>query len=329
MMFETPNLRVMDRFELQIAEYSFVIFMTLELTLKILADGLFFTPKAYIKDVASILDVFIYVVSSTFLIWMPQEVPTNSPAQLLMILRCLRPLRIFTLVPHMRKVVYELCRGFKEILLVSTLLILLMFIFASYGVQLYGGRLARCNDPTITRREDCVGVFMRRVFVTKMKLYPGQNESYPSMLVPRVWANPRRFNFDNIGDAMLALFEVLSFKGWLDVRDVLIKAVGPTHAIYIHVYIFLGCMIGLTLFVGVVIANYSENKGTALLTVDQRRWCDLKKRLKIAQPLHLPPRPERRKFRAFVYDITQHIAFKRCIAVVVLINSMLLSITVS
>lgn len=32
-------------------------------------------------------------------------------------------------------------------------------------------------------------------------------------------------------------------------------------------------MIGLTLFVGVVIANYSENKGTALLTVDQRRWC--------------------------------------------------------
>ncbi|XP_075227294.1 sodium leak channel NALCN-like [Lycorma delicatula] len=61
------------------------------------------------------------------------------------------------------------------------------------------------------------------------------------------------------------------------------------HAIYIHVYIFLGCMIGLTLFVGVVIANYSENKGTALLTVDQRRWCDLKKRLKIAHPLHLPP----------------------------------------
>lgn len=149
---------------------------------------------------------------------------------------------------------------------------------------------------------------------------------------------------------MLALFEVLSFKGWLDVRDVLINAVGPVcveytpsnfrsikqiyilvskiHAIYIHVYIFLGCMIGLTLFVGVVIANYSENKGTALLTVDQRRWCDLKKRLKIAQPLHLPPRPDGRKFRAFVYDITQNIIFKRCIAVVVLINSMLLSITV-
>lgn len=26
---------------------------------------------------------------------------------------------------------------------------------------------------------------------------------------------------------MLTLFEVLSFKGWLDVRDILIKALGP------------------------------------------------------------------------------------------------------
>lgn len=51
---------------------------------------------------------------------MPTNVATNSPAHLLMICRCVRPLRIFSLVPHMRKVVDELCRGFKEILLVST-----------------------------------------------------------------------------------------------------------------------------------------------------------------------------------------------------------------
>jgi len=88
-------------------------------------------------------------------------------------------------------------------------------------------------------------------------------------------------------------------------------------------------MIGLTLFVGVVIANYSENKGTALLTVDQRRWCDLKKRLKIAQPLHLPPRPDGRRVRAFIYDITQNLCFKRFIAIMVIINSSLLIMSVS
>ena len=34
------------------------------------------------------------------------------------------------------------------------------------------------------------------------------------------------------------------------------------HAVYIHVFVFIGCMIGLTLFVGVVISNYFENKVT-------------------------------------------------------------------
>jgi len=72
MMFETPSYRVMETPFLQIAEYGFVIFMSLELALKILADGLFFTPKAYIKDVASVLDVFIYVVSLLRSNWMKQ-----------------------------------------------------------------------------------------------------------------------------------------------------------------------------------------------------------------------------------------------------------------
>lgn len=102
-------------------------------------------------------------------------------------------------------------------------------------------------------------------------------------------------------------------------------------------------MIGLTLFVGVVIANYSENSAPhSWPTKMVIKWfwnlndlsytfhyrCDLKKRLKIAQPLHLPPRPDGKKFRAFIYDITQNIKFKRCVAIMVLINSALLGVTV-
>ena len=129
-------------------------------------------------------------------------------------------------------------------------------------------------------------------------------------------------------------------------RDVIITKTGPLYAVYIHMYVFLGSMIGLTLFVGkklllhlnqllltnhfflkgVVIANYRENKGTALLTVDQMRWSDLKKRLKIAQPLHVPPKPENSRCQAFIYDIVQHLYFKRFIASLVLINSFLLCV---
>ncbi|XP_053209905.1 sodium leak channel NALCN-like isoform X1 [Panonychus citri] len=328
MMFEKPHYRIANHSELQIMEYVFVTMMAIELSLKTLADGLLFTPKALVKDVAGIMDFFIFAVTCVFIGWMPEKVEPSSKQQFILLLRCIRPLRIFSLVPHMRKVVYELCRGFKEIALVSVLLIVLVSTFACYGVHMFGGLLARCNDPDISTPEECVGVFFRRLHVTKMKVpTPPDDENYPEILVPRVWANPRRFNFDNIGNAMLALFEVLSFKGWLDIRDVILQRLGPIHTIYIHVYVFLGSMIGLTLFVGVVIANYGENKGTALLTVDQRRWCDLKKRLKIAQPLHLPPRPDHHKIRAFFYDITQHIAFKRLIAILVLINSSLLCVS--
>lgn len=180
-------------------------------------------------------------------------------------------------------------------------------------------------------------------------------------------ANPRRFNFDNIGDAMLTLFEVLSFKGWLDVRDVLIKSLGPVsvYRLYFWYYklIILGpCYLHSHLHLlrlhdrsntvcrcrncklfwkqrnssinswpkaMVRIKFYCSLTLKFLSSFTNLSRCDLKKRLKIAQPLHLPPRPDGKKFRAFIYDITQNIKFKRCVALMVLINSGLLGVTVS
>ncbi|CAF3650795.1 unnamed protein product, partial [Rotaria sp. Silwood1] len=321
MSFETPVNRVVDQPLLQIAEYAFVIFMSVELTLKIFAHGLVFTPKALIRDIGGVIDVVVFFIGLIFLCWSPRKVPANSLAQFLMLLRSIRPLRIFILVPDMKKVVYEVCRGFKEILLVSILLVVLMFMFAIYGVQIIGGRLARCNDKVFfDDQKSCHGTFWRKLSVSKMNV----SGDDPVMLVPRVWANPHNFNFDYIGSAMLALFEVLSLEGWLDIRDIIMERMGPEHVIFVHIFVFIGTLIGLTLFVGVVIANYSENKGTALLTVDQRRWMDLKGRIKLAQPLRGPPRPENSKFRSYVFDITQNRLFKKSSAILVLLNCALL-----
>ncbi|PIO61799.1 transporter, cation channel family protein [Teladorsagia circumcincta] len=156
-----------------------------------------------------------------------------------------------------------------------------------------------------------------------MEVY-GKNDDklHPKIIVPRVWTNPRNFNFDHIGNAMLALFETLSYKGWNVIRDILYLRQGPWAVLFIHIYVFIGCMIGLTLFVGVVVANYTENRGTALLTVDQRRWHDLKARLKMAQPLHVPPKPpESAKLRSYLYDLTLSRAFKQSFAILVVVNS--------
>ena len=42
------------------------------------------------------------------------------------------------------------------------------------------------------------------------------------------------------------------------------------HAIFVHVFVFIGTLIGLTLFVGVVITNYSENK--VIINSSQNFW---------------------------------------------------------
>lgn len=73
-----------------------------------------------------------------------------------------------------------------------------------------------------------MGVFRRELSVTRMKSFKGDA---PKILVPRVWANPRNFNFDNIGNAILALFEVLSLEGWVEIRDVIKARIGPVSSV--------------------------------------------------------------------------------------------------
>ena len=44
---------------------------------------------------------------------------SGHPNQVLLALRCIRPLKVFRLVPQIRNVVVEMFRGFKEIVMVS------------------------------------------------------------------------------------------------------------------------------------------------------------------------------------------------------------------
>lgn len=77
-----------------------------------------------------------------------------------------------------------------------------MFMFASFGVQIVGGKLAACNDPMVTAKvlhiisagdtvalqANCTGVFFQKIFVTRMDVYGKNDENmHPKILVPRVW----------------------------------------------------------------------------------------------------------------------------------------------
>ena len=50
-------------------------------------------------------------------------------------------------------------------------------------------------------------------------------------------ANPRNFNFDSLGNAMLALFEILSLEGYCDYRDIIVERVGPVSDHTFHIIV--------------------------------------------------------------------------------------------
>lgn len=49
---------------------------------------------------------------------------------------------------------------------------------------------------------------------------------YPNYIWTFNRANPYSFNFDHLGMAMLALFEMLTIEGWTEMRDALLQT-GP------------------------------------------------------------------------------------------------------
>ena len=40
------------------------------------------------------------------------------------------------------------------------------------------------------------------------------------------------------------MYKCTCTKGWVDLRDVILKKMGPIYGIFIHMYVFLGSMIG-------------------------------------------------------------------------------------
>jgi len=98
-------------------------------------------------------------------------------------------MRLISLVPGMRHVIYELVLGWRKFLLACILLLLFMFMFASYGVQLFAGENSPagfCNDPMRKSPETCVGVFCIDIEVSLQESLP-LLENSTFILVPRVW----------------------------------------------------------------------------------------------------------------------------------------------
>lgn len=160
------------------------------------------------------------------------------------------------------------------------------------------------------------------------------------------WDKPVPQSFDNIGVAMLSLFELMTTEGWVDVLYELCdsRGIGGTPwerdqqpirdsnmwlpIIYFIIFIFLFNFLFLNLFVGVVIDNFNALKDQAdgkdqafsLLTPSQQRWVMTQEVLIKINPIKVIKRPP--EFVAgLCYDLTSHPAFEWAIMICIIVNT--------
>ncbi|KAL7418234.1 Ion transport protein-domain-containing protein [Mrakia frigida] len=287
-----------------VAEISLGAVFVLEFLIKVIADGFIFAPNAYLHSIWNILDflmlVALLVNTSTSLIYL------GGLSRFTRSLKAVRSFRLITLASRLRETFYStFLVGAGRILDASMLVILYMIPYAVWGVNIFRGRLFGCNDDSVFGKADCIGFFVSTPV-------DGVGSGFP---VPRTWTNPTDpsiWSFDNFRESLLILFEVVSLEGWIDVMASLMNITdldqqpsinaSSWNALFMVFYNLFGAVIILTLFVSIIIQNFSTRSGAALLTTEQRQWVDLKKTIYRQAPAKRPKTRPDSRFKSWCFD---------------------------
>ncbi|XP_065166084.1 sodium channel protein para isoform X6 [Atheta coriaria] len=232
-------------------------------------------------------------------------------------LRALRPLRAMSRMQGMRVVVNALVQAIPSIFNVLLVCLIFWLIFAIMGVQLFAGKYFKCVDKNKT--------------TLSFEIIPDYNacvaENY-------TWENSP-MNFDHVGKAYLCLFQVATFKGWIqimndaiDSREALKQPIRETN-IYMYLYfvffIIFGSFFTLNLFIGVIIDNFNEQKKKAggslemFMTEDQKKYYNAMKKMGSKKPMKATPRPKWRP-QAIVFEIVTNKKFDMFIMLFIGLN---------
>lgn len=136
----------------------------------------------------------------------------------------------------------------------NVLLVCLVFwlIFSIMGVQFFGGKFFKCLDEN--------GEVLNISIV---------NDRWQCLAYNYSWVNSK-ITFDHVGMGYLALFQVATFEGWMEVMADSVDSRGvdlqPAREanlyayIYFVIFIICGSFFTLNLFIGVIIDNFNMLK---------------------------------------------------------------------
>ncbi|XP_010339792.1 sodium channel protein type 10 subunit alpha isoform X3 [Saimiri boliviensis] len=304
---------------LEYTDRVFTFIFVFEMLLKWVAYGF----KKYFTNAWCWLDFLIVNISLTSLTAKILEYSEVAPIKALRTLRALRPLRALSRFEGMRVVVDALVGAIPSIMNVLLVCLIFWLIFSIMGVNLFAGKFWRCINYT-----DGEFSLVPLSIVNNKTECEIQNSTRNFF-----WVNVK-VNFDNVAMGYLALLQVATFKGWMDImyaavdsREVNMQPKWEDNLymyLYFVIFIIFGGFFTLNLFVGVIIDNFNQQKKKLggqdiFMTEEQKKYYNAMKKLGSKKPQKPIPRPLN-KFQGFVFDIVTRQAFDITIMVLICLN---------
>ncbi|XP_034046818.1 voltage-dependent T-type calcium channel subunit alpha-1I isoform X2 [Thalassophryne amazonica] len=237
-----------ERVFLSVSNYVFTVIFLAEMTIKVVALGFCFGKQSYLQSSWNILDGVLVFVSLIDILVSLAYTGGNKIfgiLRVLRLLRTLRPLRVISRAPGLKLVVETLITSLRPIGNIVLICCAFFIIFGILGVQLFKGKFYHCeglDTKNITNKSDCLHGNYR-------------------------WIQ-RKYNFDNLIQALMSLFVLSCKDGWVNIMYDGLDAVGvdqqpvrnhnPWMLLYFISFLLIVSFFVLNMFVGVVVENFHK-----------------------------------------------------------------------
>ncbi|XP_060696517.1 voltage-dependent T-type calcium channel subunit alpha-1H [Hemiscyllium ocellatum] len=237
-----------ERMFLSVSNHIFTAIFVVEMALKVVALGFFSGENAYLQSSWNILDgilVFVSVIDIIVSLASAGGAKILGILRVLRLLRTLRPLRVISRAPGLKLVVETLITSLRPIGNIVLICCAFFIIFGILGVQLFKGKFYHCDGHdtrNVTNKSECVQANYK-------------------------WVR-RKYNFDNLGQALMSLFVLSSKDGWVNIMYDGLDAIGidkqpqrnhnPWMLLYFISFLLIVSFFVLNMFVGVVVENFHK-----------------------------------------------------------------------
>lgn len=279
-------------------DYFFLVIFFFEFLIKIIADGLLFTPNAYVRSPWNWLD--FGALESLLIEFIAFLKDDNGLSQVVRGMKALRALRILTISETAKNNFhYTMISGFGKIMNAAIISLTLLLPFSLWGLNVFNGRLGYCLDGS-SDYGDCLNEYQNLVF-----------DWY--IVSPNVYVEPY-LHMNTFKSSFSTFYQIVSLEGWVDLLINVMQSTGkgtpqqmfatPVNGLLIIFFNFVSTIFILTLFVSVIINNYAKVTGKAYLTPVQVQWYHVKKFLLQVKPSKREDTKQLKGIRKWCYMMT-------------------------